>query len=100
MSGPAGVLALVLAETAAGAAGYLFLTPMWKEVRRGFFVLTGVVVLILALATAGAASAGFDASKGTSGRRGMILALVLAAATLLWLGLMAARRAKAVRILG
>jgi len=100
VSGPAGVLALVLAETAAGGAGYLFLTPLWMEVRRGFFVLTGIVVLALALATAGAASAGFDASKGTSGRTGMILALALAGATLLWLGLMAARQSTAARLLG
>jgi hypothetical protein len=100
VSGPAGVLALVLAESAAGGAGYLFLTPLWKEVRRGFFVLTGVVVLILALATAGAASAGFDSTKGTSGRTGMILALALAAATLLWLCLMAARQSAAARVLG
>ena len=54
MKGPAGVIALVLAETAAGGAGFLFLTPLWGEVKRGFFYLTGVVVLVLA-ASSGAA---------------------------------------------
>ena len=37
MKGPAGVMALILAETAAGGVGFLFLTPLWNEVRRGFF---------------------------------------------------------------
>jgi len=32
MTGPAGVMALVLAETAAGGAAFLFLTPLWNEV--------------------------------------------------------------------
>src|SRR5438270_2126994 len=47
VKGPAGVLALVLAETVAGAAGLVFLSPLWKEVRRGFFKLTGIIVLAL-----------------------------------------------------
>src|SRR5205085_2271300 len=48
MKGPAGVLALVLAETVAGAAALVFLTPLWNEVRRGFFKLTGFIVVALA----------------------------------------------------
>src|SRR5918996_1212886 len=51
MKGPAGIMALVLAETAAGGVGFLFLTPLWGEVRRGFFYLTGGVVLVLGVAT-------------------------------------------------
>lgn len=47
MTGPAGVTALVLAETVAGSLWLLFLTPLWGEVRRGFFKLTGVVLLVL-----------------------------------------------------
>ena len=35
MSGPAGVTALVLAETVAGGLVLLFLTPLWGEVKRG-----------------------------------------------------------------
>src|SRR6266511_1896517 len=100
MSGPAGVLALVLAETAAGGAGFLFLTPLWSEVRRGFFYLTGSVVLALALSAAGAGAAGFDPAVAREGRLGTVLALALGGATLLWLVLMAFRRPAAARILG
>jgi hypothetical protein len=45
MEGPSGLIAVVLAETAAGGAAFLWLTPLWGRVRRGFFVLTGSVVL-------------------------------------------------------
>jgi len=100
MKGPAGVLALVLAETAAGGAGFLFLTPLWTEVRRGFFYLTGSVVLALALSAAGAAGAGFDPAVARDGRLGTFLALALGGATLLWLALMVCRRTGWARILG
>src|SRR4029450_5633328 len=58
VSGPAGVTALVLAETVSGGLVLLFLTPLWREVRRGFFTLTGSVLLVLSFATWGAAAAG------------------------------------------
>src|SRR3990170_2841837 len=50
MRGPAGVTALVLAETVAGGLALLFLTPLWGEVKRGFFELTGAVLFVLASA--------------------------------------------------
>ena len=50
MSGPAGVTALVLAETVAGGLVLLFLTPLWGEVKLGFFTLTGSVLLVLSFA--------------------------------------------------
>jgi hypothetical protein len=100
MNGPAAVLALVLAETAAGGAWFLFLTPLWGEVRRGFFVLTGSVVLALAVATAGAASAGFDRATDPEGGQAVILAVALAGATLVWLLLMAMRLPAPARALG
>jgi hypothetical protein len=100
VKGAAGVLALVLAETAAGAAGFLFLTPLWAEVRRGFFYLTGAVVLVLALSAAGAAGSGGSFASPTAGRQGTVLALALAGATAVWLVLMLARRAAAARALG
>ena len=37
-------MALVLAETVAGTAALLWLTPLWNEVKRGFFTLTGVIL--------------------------------------------------------
>jgi hypothetical protein len=100
MKGPAGIMALVLAETAAGAAGFLFLTPLWGEVRRGFFYLTGAIVLALAAATAGAGAAAYDAASASKGRLAVALSLALAGTTLVWLILMFARRATVARFVG
>jgi hypothetical protein len=99
MNGPAGVMSLVLAETAAGAIGFLFLTPLWSEVRRGFFFLVGAIALALALGTAAAARAGYD-PRASGGRSAPGVSLALAAATLLWLLLLAARREVPARIVG
>jgi hypothetical protein len=100
MKGPAGIMALVLAETSAGAAAILFLTPLWGEVRRGFFYLTGSVVLALAGATAAAGAAGRDAASVSEGRLAVGLALALAACTLVWLVLMFAGPRTSARVLG
>jgi hypothetical protein len=100
MKGPAGIMALVLAETAAGAAGFLFLTPLWGEVRRGFFYLTGAIELALAGATAAAAAAGYDATTASEGRVAVGLSLALTGTTFVWLALMLARRATVARVLG
>jgi hypothetical protein len=93
-------MALVLAETAAGAASLLFLTPLWTEVRRGFFYLTGGLVLALAALSAGAAQAGSDPQVGSGGGPAVTLALVLGGTTLLWLLLMSFRAGRAARVLG
>src|SRR4029450_12125937 len=58
VSGPAGVTALVLAETVSGGLVLLFLPPLWTGVSRGFFPLTGGVLLGLSFAPWGAAAAG------------------------------------------
>ena len=90
-------MALVLGETAAGAAGFLFLMPLWREVKPGFFYLTGSIVLLLALGAAGSASA---AQATGSGRTAIALSLALAGATAFWLGLMLARQRPIARWLG
>jgi hypothetical protein len=100
MSGPAGIMALVLAETVAGAAGLLFLTPLWREVRRGFFYLTGGIVLVLSLGTAAAAAAGYDEALASRGRLAVGLALALAGTTLVWLALMLFHVHPVARVLG
>ena len=100
MSGPAGVMALVFGETTAGGAMFLFLTPLWGEVRRGFFYLTGGIVLAMALATAGSAAAGYSPAAGSAGRAAAMLALATAGATLVWIVLLLARRPMAARIVG
>lgn len=51
MSGPSGVMAVILLETAVGGAVVLWAGGVWGKVRRGFFLLTGIT---LALCAAGA----------------------------------------------
>ncbi|WP_370327685.1 hypothetical protein [Euzebya sp.] len=51
MTGPAGVMSVILLETAVGGAVVMWAGGVWGVVRRGFFVLTGV---FLALCAAGA----------------------------------------------
>ena len=55
MTGPAGVSALVLAETVAGGLALLYLSPLWGEVKRGFFTLTTGILAALAFAAWGSA---------------------------------------------
>lgn len=50
MKGAAGYMALVLAEAVAGSAAFLWGTPLWNEVKRGFFTLTTAIMSVLALA--------------------------------------------------
>jgi len=100
VNGPAGVMALVLAESAAGGAGFLFLTPLWGEVRPGFFLLTGAVVLALAAGTAATAAGAYDPSNAGAGRLAAVLSAALAGATLGWLALLLARLRLAARTLG
>lgn len=69
MKGPAGVTALVLAETVAGGLWLLFLTRLWGEVRRGFFKLTGVVLLVLAATAWYSVSAGLVGGTTPAGGR-------------------------------
>jgi hypothetical protein len=93
-------MALVLAETAAGGAAFLFLTPLWREVRPGFFYLTGITVLVLAVGAAGAANAALDPAVGSGGRAAIALSLALAGATLVWMVLVRLRARPAGRAIG
>ncbi len=63
MSGPAGVMALVLAELVAGCLVFAWLTPLWREVKHGFFKVTGVTAAALAACTWLSISAGLEASS-------------------------------------
>ena len=83
MTGSGGVVAVVLAETVAGALALLWLTPLWGEVKRGYFKLSGAIILVLA------GSAWFSASSGVTpgdhtGRAVLALAMATAATTLAW----------------
>jgi hypothetical protein len=99
MKGPAGVLAFVLAETVAGGAAFLVLTPLWNEVRRGFFKLTGAILLALGASlwasVAAARTAGSDA-----GRWSLWLSMASALLTFVWLALLFLRGHGVARVLG
>jgi hypothetical protein len=92
-------MALVLAETVAGGLVVLFATPLWSEVKRGFFTLTGSVLLVLSFATWGAASAGAVAGSD-AGRWSVRLAIGLSAVNTVWVGFMYAKRHPAARAVG
>lgn len=91
--------ALVLAETVTGGLVLLFLTPLWDEVKRGFFTLTGCVLLVLSLATWGAVAAGVVPGS-EPGEWSVRLSAALAIVNLIWVGLMFAKRYTAARIVG
>jgi hypothetical protein len=99
VSGPAGVTALVLAESVAGGLVLLFLTPLWDEVRRGFFTLTGAVLLVLSFATWGSAASGALAGS-EAGVWAVRLSAVLAVANLVWVASMVGKRHAAARAVG
>ena len=99
VNGPAGVTALVLAETVVGGLVLLFATPLWNELKRGFFTLTGSVLAVLSLATWGAAAAALVPGS-EAGVWSVRLALALTVVNALWVGLMYARRHAAARVVG
>jgi hypothetical protein len=99
MTGPAGVTALVLAETVAGGLVIVFLTPLWAEVKRGFFTMTSTVLLVLAAATWASASAGVvEGSDAGAWSLRLAIALTIALAAVVTLLLL--RRPSAARVLG
>lgn len=99
MKGPAGVTALVLAEVVAGCLWLLFLTPLWNEVRRGFFTLTGSILVVLAGATWYSASVAM-VDGDPAGAWSVRLAALLTFATLVWVLLMYLKRQAAARVVG
>jgi hypothetical protein len=99
VTGPAGVSALVLAEMVAGGILLLFLSPLWNEVKRGFFTLTGSVLLVLSGATWASVAAGrVDGSE--AGLWSLRLSMALTIVLLVCVALLLARRQTAARVLG
>jgi hypothetical protein len=99
VTGVAGVMALVLAEAVAGATLFLWVGPLWNEVKRGFFKLLGAILTVLAilawLSTDAAVVARFpsgDALRATTAAAG--------AATVLWTALLFLRQQRAARVVG
>lgn len=85
MEGASGVIAIVLAETAAGGAAVLWLAPLWGSVKRGFFILTTTVLLACAVLAGFAASA----ARVPGGHAGPVVALAWAVSGLLGASLVA-----------
>ena len=86
MTGIAGVLALVLAETVAGAAAFTWISPLWNETKRSYFTLwTGLTALLFAwpawLATSSGEIPGDD-TGGWAVRLSLATAFVLTLAFL------------------
>ena len=99
MTGVAGVMALVLAETVAGTTLFLWTSPLWNEVKRGFFKLLGAILTLLAglawLSVNAAVVGRFpsaDVLRATT--------LVATGATALWTLLLFARQQAAARVVG
>jgi hypothetical protein len=92
-------MALVLAETVAGATLFLWVSPLWTEVKRGFFKLVGAILTILAILTWLSVDA---AVVGRSPSADVLRATTLAAtvATALWTVLLFARQQAAARVVG
>ncbi|HET6715264.1 MAG TPA: hypothetical protein VFI59_16340 [Actinomycetota bacterium] len=99
MTGAAGYMALVLAEAVAGSLSFLWLSPLWNEVKRGFFTLTTAILLALAagawLSTRAASIPGDD-----PGRWAETLTLASAAAVGISFVLMLAKQHLPARIIG
>jgi hypothetical protein len=69
VTGFAGVMALVLAETVAGACALTWIGPLWHETKRSYFAIHGVVLTILF-----AGPAWWAAASGQIGDRGLLAA--------------------------
>lgn len=99
MTGVAGVMALVLAETVAGATLFLWASPLWTEVKRGFFKLLGAILTVLA----GLTWLSVDAAVVGRFPSGDVLwatTLVATVATALWTVLLFARQQAVARVVG
>ena len=80
VTGVAGVLALVLAETIAGAAALTWISPLWNETKRSYFTLWSVLATLLFawpawFAASSSAIAG-DATGGWATRLALVAALL------------------------
>jgi hypothetical protein len=99
VTGVAGVMALVLAEAVAGATLFLWVSPLWTEVKRGFFKLLGAILTVLGVLT------WFSVDAAVVGRfpSGDVLrasTLLAAGTTALWTVLLFARKQAAARVVG
>lgn len=101
MTGVAGVMALVLAEAMAGATAFLWVGPLWSEVKPGFFKLLGAILTVLAVLTWLSVEAGVVGPRGFVNEEILRVSTVAAAVvTALWTALLFARQPRGARVLG
>src|SRR5262245_3536569 len=92
-------MALVLAEATAGSSVFLWISPLWDEVKRGFFKLLGVILTIVAVLTwLSVDAAVVDRFTSADGLR--TATLVAGGLTVLWTGLLFMRQPATARIVG
>lgn len=99
MTGVAGVMALVLAEAVAGATVFLWVGPLWTEVKPGFFKLLGAILTVLAVLTWLCVEAAV-VDRFPSGDLVRATTVVAGAATVLWTALLFLRRPAVARVVG
>lgn len=98
MSGATGVMAIILLETAVGAAVLLWASGVWGVVRRGFFLLTGITI---ALCAAGAwAISAMETGTQPSAARAVTAVAVFTVAAVIWQALLLARQERVSQIAG
>lgn len=99
MTGVAGVMALVLAEAVAGATVFLWVGPLWTEVKPGFFKLLGAILTVLAILTWLSVEAAV-VEEFPSGDVVRAMTVVAGAATVLWTALLFLRQPVVARAVG
>ncbi|MCC5948461.1 MAG: hypothetical protein JJT89_08395 [Nitriliruptoraceae bacterium] len=77
MTSPAAVLALVLAMTAVGSSGLLWLAPTFGALRHGYEMLTGVSVALLAWAASASLSTPVSTLSGDAAASGSLARTLL-----------------------
>ena len=98
MDGATGVMAIILLETAAGAAALLAVSGVWGVVRRGFFLLTGITIALCA-AGAWAITAAEAGTSPVAGRAVMGIA-VFTGIAVVWQVLLIVRQERLAHIAG
>lgn len=93
MSGPLGVMSVILLEAAVGGAVVLWASGVWGAVRRGFFVLTGST---LALCAVGA----WAVTRGQAAGPEVTALGVFAGLLVAWQALLLARQEALSRVVG